>query len=117
MEKTFKLEQKELAALEQMQKYRDQVLAQYGALSLEMRTAEQRLSATVEHQQSFLKSALLYRGVEQHRGAQIVNGSIVVTVADEEMPTMGASTIPPSSGQVIDMQRVNGAPAVQAQGE
>ena len=44
MEKTFKLEQKELAALDQLEQDKTRALAQYGALSLDLKNAEQRIS-------------------------------------------------------------------------
>ena len=106
MEKTFKLEQKELAALDQLEQDKTRALAQYGALSLDLKNAEQRISLTVERQQSFLKSALLHRGVDRYDGAQVINDSLIARVPDEEIPS--TSALPQSEGK-----RLNGAPAVE----
>src|SRR6516162_9620863 len=102
IEKTFKLEQKELAALDQLEQDKTRALAQYGALSIDLKAAEQRISLTVERQQSFVRSALMHRGVDQFNGAQIVNGSVIATVPDEEMPPMAT----PAS----EAKRLNGPP-------
>ena len=105
MERTFKLEQKELTALGKMDQERTQILAQWAALSIELKGTEQRLNTVGERQRSFISSALLHRGVEQSTGWQIINDSLIATVADEEMPALAA---PVSEGK-----RLNGAPAVE----
>jgi hypothetical protein len=97
MERTFKLENKEMAALDQLEQERTRALAQYGALSIDIKAAEQRINSTVEQQRSFIRSALLHRGVDQFSGAQIVNGSLVVSLPDEEIPSA-----------VSPIQKVNG---------
>jgi len=94
----------ELAALDQLEQDKTRALAQYGALSLDLKNAEQRISLTVERQQSFLKSALLHRGVDRYDGAQVINDSLIARVPDEEM----SPALPQSEGK-----RLNGAPAVE----
>jgi hypothetical protein len=106
MEKTFKLDQKELTAYGQLEQERTQALAQFGALTMDRKAAKERLKIALEQQKGFIRSALMHRGIEQCNAAQILNGSLLCSVADEEI-----SSIPPASGQVIDMKRVNGAPA------
>jgi hypothetical protein len=101
MEKTFRLEQKELAALDQLEQEKTRALAQYGALSIDMKNAEQRINSTVERQQSFLRSVLMHRGVDRFSAAQIVNGSVICTVEDELI------------SNVIEEKKTNGLAAVE----
>lgn len=104
MEKTFKLEPKELAAHNQLEQERTQTLAQIGGLSLDLEAAKQRLNSALEHQRSFIRSALIHRGVDQFQAAQIMNGSVICSIPDEPMA---------APAEVIEGRHVNGAPALE----
>jgi hypothetical protein len=89
MERTFQLDQKELAAMQQADQERTQALAMVGALSLDMEQARKNLDSTAERQRSFIRQALDKRGVERYENARAVNGALVVTLPDEP-PTIGS---------------------------
>jgi hypothetical protein len=99
MEKTFTLDQKELATLQQVDQERTQALAMVGALSLDMEQARKTLDSAAERQRSFIRQALDKRGVERYENARAQNGALVVMLPDE-MPAAGIGP---------KMERVNGS--------
>jgi len=83
MERTFTLEQKELAMLSAVDQERTQALAMVGALSLDMEQARKNLDSAQERQRSFIRQALVSRGIERYENAQARNGTLIVTMPDE----------------------------------
>jgi hypothetical protein len=102
MEKTFQLDQKELAMIAQADQERTQALAQVGALSLDMEQARKNLDAAAERQRYFIRQIVMNRGVERFESARVQNGAIVVTV-----PEAGA-TAPAAEASPRPVERVNG---------
>ena len=103
MEKTFHLNDKEQAMLQQTDQERINALAQVGALSLDMETARKTLEAVQQRQQSFIRQAIVSRGVERFENARMQNGALIVTVPDEPTAPSGLS------GDINKMvERVNG---------
>jgi hypothetical protein len=102
MEKTFQLDQRETAMQQQLDQERTQALAAIGALSLDMRTAEKNLDAAAERQRSFLRQAVMNRGLERYDSARAANGTLIVTIADLPMPAHDGS------GASMPANRVNG---------
>jgi hypothetical protein len=106
MEKTFQLDQKEQAMLLQVEQERTQALAMVGALSLDMEQAKKNLEMAQERQRSFLRQALVSRGVDRYENARAQNGALVVSVAD-------AMPMPMSDAGPKIVERLNG-PAIDA---
>ncbi len=102
MEKTFTLDQRELAMLQTVDQERTQALAMVGALSLDMEQARKNLDAAAERQRSFIKQVLANRGVDAYESARAQNGMVVAVVPD--MPQVPA---PPANG-LKAVERVNG---------
>jgi hypothetical protein len=101
MEKSFPLDQKETVLLTQLDQERTQALATVGALSLDMETARKTLDIAAERQRSFIRQALVVRGVERFENARIQNGALLVTLP-EVMP------VPLAEGGLKMVERVNG---------
>jgi hypothetical protein len=100
MEKSFALDQKETVLLTQLDQERTQALAMVGALSLDMEQARKNLDTAAERQRSFIRQALIARGVERFDNARVQNGSFLVTVPDA-MPLV-------EGGGLTMVERVNG---------
>ena len=106
MEKSFELEQRETALLGQLDQERTQALAMIGALSLDMEQAKKNLDTTAERQRAFVRQALIARGIDRYDNARAQNGTLFVTVPDEQMMT----TMPPTLEKA---DRLNGPTAVR----
>jgi hypothetical protein len=100
MEKTFQLDHREAAHLQQLDQERTQALAQVGALSLDMETARKNLDAVGERQRAFLRQAVIARGVDRFENARALNGALFVTLPDEPIPSPVSVPYP---------SRINGA--------
>ena len=102
MEKSFPLDQKEALQLTQLDQERTQALAMVGALSLDMEQARKNLETTAERQRSFVRHALITRGIDRYENARTQNGAIIVTLPDA-MPL----PLPEAAPKLVD--RPNGA--------
>lgn len=91
MEKTYQLDQRESAMLQSLDQERTQALAAIGALSLDMETARKNLDGAQQKQQSFLRQAVMTRGVDRFENARMQNGALVVSLPDAPSPTLTAS--------------------------
>jgi uncharacterized membrane protein len=107
MEKTWQLDQREAALVQQMEQERQSALAMVGALTLDMRTAEKNLEASAERQRAFVRQALMTRGIDRYENARLANGALVVTVPDA--PPLPPGPVPVDSGDVRMAPRLNGA--------
>ena len=101
MEKTYQLDQRESAMLQSLDQERTQALASVGALSLDMEQARKNLDAAAEKQRSFLRQAIMTRGVDRYENARLQNGALVVTVPDP-------APLPVADGPRA-VERLNGA--------
>ena len=108
MEKTFQLDQKEVAALQQADQERTVALAQVGALSLDMETARKNLDAAQERQKFFIRQAVTARGIERFNAARQQDATLIVSLPDE-MPAARPS-LTSDINKMVD--RVNGAAEV-----
>jgi hypothetical protein len=108
MEKLFNLDQKETAMLAQVDQERTQALAMIGALSLDMEQARKTLDTAAERQRSFIRQALVNRGVERYENARAQNGSLIVTMPDEPS---ARSSLSDDINKMVE--RVNGSPDVR----
>lgn len=108
MEKTYQLDQKEQAMLQQVEQERTNALAAVGALSLDMEQARKNLDAAAERQRSFIRQAVATRGVERFDNARAANGTLIVTLPDP-MPEVMRPASPSLSADISKMvERVNG---------
>jgi hypothetical protein len=82
MEKVIHLEQKEAGLLQQHDQERKEALAVVGALSLDMEQARKTLETVADRQRTFIRHALMTRGVDTYENARAHNGAIIVTIAD-----------------------------------
>lgn len=105
MEKTFQLDQKEMAMFSQVEQERTQALAAVGALSLDMETARKNLDVAADRQRSFIRQALANRGVDRFDNAGIRNGALVVSMPD---PALVPAPPTPIEGVHKTLERVNG---------
>jgi hypothetical protein len=101
MEKTYTLDQRETALLQQVDQERMNALSVIGALSLDMEVARKNLDNAAERQRSFIRQALSTRGVERYENARAANGALVVT-----MPDGMAVPTAPDAPRIVE--RVNG---------
>jgi hypothetical protein len=103
MEKSFALDQKETVLLTQLDQERTQALAMVGALSLDMEQARKNLDTAAERQRSFIRQALIARGVDRFDNARVQNGALLVTLPDA-MPSLPLV----EGGELRMVERVNG---------
>jgi len=89
MEKSFQLDARETAALQQLDQERTNALAAVGALSLDMEQARKNLDTAAERQRAFIRQALMSRNIDAYDNARTQNGMLVVTLAEKPQPTQG----------------------------
>ena len=106
MEKTFQLDQRESAMLQSLDQERTQALAAIGALSLDMETARKNLDVAQQKQQSFLRQAVMTRGVDRFENARMQNGALVVALPDAQPASALTAAIDK------DIEKVNGAASI-----
>jgi len=105
MEKSFQLDHREIAALQQFDQARTQALAMVGALTLDMEQAKKNLETAQEGQRAFIRQALAIRDVDRYENARAANGTLLVTLPDDALAEM-----PPPVGAISRKEplRVNG---------
>jgi len=96
MQKAFSLQQNELNQANALEEERKNILAQIGALTLDMETARAALPVADQKRRQFLASLVQHYGVTDYRGARLENGNLICDLPDAPEPP----AIPPS--------RVNG---------
>ncbi|HEY6272612.1 MAG TPA: hypothetical protein VIX19_11550 [Terriglobales bacterium] len=82
MEKSYQLEQREVANLSQLEQERTQALAMIGALSLDMEQAKKNLDSSAERQKAFVRQALANRGIDKYENARTQQGTLFVSLSD-----------------------------------
>lgn len=82
MEKTIKWEAAEAPVMQQLEFERMQVLAQIGALMMDLDNAKKNLEAVNERQKTAIRSALQSRGIERFDSARPMAGGLVLQVPD-----------------------------------
>ena len=85
-QKAFSLEAPEQQFLEGLNNERQQALAQYGALSLDMDVAKKSLESIQERQRAFVRQALMQRGVQDFQSARINGTQVECVLADAPGP-------------------------------
>jgi hypothetical protein len=106
MEKTFPLDQREAALLQQLDQERTQALAMVGALSLDMEQARKTLDTAAERQRGFIRQALSSRGIDRYENARTANGILLVTLPDQPVAIPEPEGARPNgSVSVIDIQK------------
>ena len=102
MEKSFPLQPHEQQMLQGITQERTNALAAFGALTLDMEAARKTLESVQEKQNSFLRTAVLGRGIERCENVRAANGAIHCTVPDEQPAPKGGVLQEPET-------KVNGA--------
>jgi hypothetical protein len=98
MEKTISLEQREQQEFAALEMERKDVLAQVGALMLDLEQAKVMLGAVQEKHRGFIQTTLRNRGVTNYSRAQMVGGSILCSMPDEPMGIQMAPPAKPNGG-------------------
>jgi hypothetical protein len=88
MEKTIDLNYQEQQLLSSFESERQQALAMYGALSLDMENARKTLESALEKQRAFLRSTLISKGMDRYENARLINNNtaIQITTQDSDAP-------------------------------
>ena len=82
MEKAYSLKPEEMAFMQQMRAEETHALAQFGAATLELQAAEKRLAAMREKEQTFVRTALVGRGVTNFETARVNGPNIECKLPD-----------------------------------
>ena len=91
MEKTIKWEASEATQMQGIEQERTQVLAQIGALMMDLETAKKNLDNITGRQRAVIQQALQTRGIQQFESARPIQGGVVLQISD----TMnGAGNVP-----------------------
>jgi hypothetical protein len=93
MQKAFGLQPNELAEAQQLDEERTRVLAQIGALTLDMETARAALPVVEQRRRQYLAKLVQQYGITEYRGARLENGNLICDLPD---------------GPVLAPPRVNG---------
>jgi hypothetical protein len=106
MEKTVTLLPAETQMISSFDQERQQALANYGALSMDLETARKAVESAVEKQRAFLRATLIAKGFDQYQNARLDqnNTVIVVQMPPEGMPTAGNIPLEP---EVLQPRRPN----------
>jgi hypothetical protein len=89
--------------LGQLDQERTQALAVVGALSLDMEQARKNLDTAAERQRTFIRQALVNRGIDRYENARAQNGCLLVTLPEEAAPE-----VLPREGVIRSAERTNG---------
>jgi hypothetical protein len=109
-QKAFSLEAPEQQFLEGLNNERQQALAQYGALALDMETARKAIESTQERQRAFVRQALMQRGVHDFQSARVNGTNLECVIGD----TPGPVPIPDAPRTGKDKTAPNGAARSEA---
>jgi len=96
MQKAFSLQQNEINQAQALEEERKNVLAQIGALTIDMENARAALPIVEQKRRQFLGALVQQYGVTDYRGARLENGNLICDLPDAPVP----AAIPPG--------RVNG---------
>lgn len=83
MEKTIKWEGAEISQMQSIEQERTQVLAQIGALMMDLENAKKNLETVNGKHKSLIQQALTSRGINQFESARPVQGGISITVSEQ----------------------------------
>lgn len=83
MEKIIKWEQNESMHMSQIENERTQVLAQIGALMMDLETAKKALDTINSKHKSAIQQALNSRGIMQFESARPIQGGVVLNVPEQ----------------------------------
>lgn len=86
MEKTIKWEGAEVFQVQQIEQEKTQVLAQIGALMLDLETAKKNLETVNEKFKAVVKQAIQSRGINQFDSARPMPGGVSLTIPDAAIP-------------------------------
>jgi len=94
MQKAFSLQPKEIAQAQQLDQERTTVLAQIGALTLDMEAARAQLPIVEQKRRQYLAALVQQYGIIDYRAARMENGNLICEVPDE--PTVAAPSVHPA---------------------
>ena len=89
-ERTFDLEPGEHFQADQLQSEHQQLLARYGAATMELEYVRAQLPQVKERQRAVIHQAAASRGVQQYQTARIEGRRLVCSVPDEAQRVNGA---------------------------
>jgi hypothetical protein len=95
MERTFDLNQTELMRVQQLQAENQQLLARYGAATLELESIKPALGQVQERQRDLIGQALARHGVQNFQAARIEGTNLIARLPDELMTGATGVTAPP----------------------
>jgi len=81
--KAFSLQPHELQHVEQLQQEQQKLLAQFGALSLDLEAVRQQLTASQEKQRVLVAAAVMKNGIQNFTNARIEGKNLVCEVPDD----------------------------------
>ena len=84
MEKTIKWEHSEAIQMQQIEQERVAVLAQIGALMMDLENAKKALESINDRNKSTIKQILNNRGMDQVESVRPIPGGLLVTVPDRK---------------------------------
>lgn len=102
MQKAFSLAPNEVQQTQQLDQERTEVLAQIGALTLDMETARASLPLVERKRREYLATLVRKYGVTEYRTASIQGGNLVCDLPD------GPQTMQPPEALTGDAKLANG---------
>jgi hypothetical protein len=84
MEKTVDLTYQEQQLLSSFESERQQALAMYGALALDMDNAKKTLESALEKQRAFLRSTLITKGIDRYENARLINNNTAIQITTQD---------------------------------
>jgi hypothetical protein len=98
MQKAFSLQPNEVNQAQQIEEERKNVLAQIGALTLDMEQARAQLPVVEQRRRQYLQTLVQQYGVTEFRTARIEGNNLICDVADGPQP------LPPTPARTNGME-------------
>lgn len=82
MERTIKWEAGEAAQMTVIEQEKTQILAQIGALMMDLETVKKRLDGVNDRQRAAIQTAIQAHGIQQFESARPIQGGVVLQIPD-----------------------------------
>lgn len=88
MEKTITFDRQEMMQMAQIEQERLQIMAQIGALMMDLENAKKQLENINERNKSHVRQILIQHGVDKVESVRPIKGGLVATVPDEKQMSL-----------------------------
>ena len=98
MQKAYSLDPHEMRQAQQLDEERRTVLAQIGALTLDMEAARAQLPIVEQRRRQHLQSLVDQHGIKEYRSARIEGNNLICDMPDMPVPAAAPVAVPRVNG-------------------